>query len=74
MKALVYEEYASDDDYKKILKIMDVPEPTPKHNEVVFKVVVAGLNHDDIWAMRGKPSKFQCRIFRELMQQEKLLR
>ena len=55
MKALVYEQYAPDDDYKKILKIIDVPEPKPKPNEVVFKVVVAGLNHDDIWAMRGKP-------------------
>lgn len=55
MKALVYEEYAPDDDYKKILKIMDVPDPKPKPNEVVFKVVVAGLNHDDIWGMRGKP-------------------
>ena len=55
MKALVYEEYAPDDDYKKILKVKDVPEPKPKSNEVVFKVVVAGLNHDDIWGMRGKP-------------------
>lgn len=55
MKALVYEEYAPDDDYEKILKIKDVPEPKPKSNEVVFKVIVAGLNHDDIWGMRGKP-------------------
>ncbi|HEX5358585.1 MAG TPA: Zn-dependent oxidoreductase, partial [Candidatus Nitrosotalea sp.] len=47
MKALVYEEYAPDDDYKKILKVKDVPEPKPKSNEVVFKVIVAGLNHDD---------------------------
>lgn len=55
MKALVYEEYAPDDDYKKILKVKDIPEPKPKSNEVVFKVIVAGLNHDDIWGMRGKP-------------------
>jgi len=55
VKALVYEEYAPDDDYKKILKVKDVPEPKPKSNEVVFKVIVAGLNHDDIWGMRGKP-------------------
>ena len=55
MKALVYEEYAPDDNYEKILKIMDVPEPKPKPREVVFKVIVAGLNHDDIWGMRGKP-------------------
>lgn len=55
MKALVYDEYAPDDNYKKILKIKDIPEPKPKSNEVVFKVMFAGLNHDDIWGMRGKP-------------------
>lgn len=55
MKALVYEEYAPDDDYAKILKIREVPDPKPGPNEVVFKVMAAGLNHDDIWGMRGKP-------------------
>ena len=55
MKALVYEEYAPDDNYQKILKIKDIPEPKPKSNEVILKVKVAGLNHDDIWGMRGKP-------------------
>ncbi|MDE1843495.1 MAG: zinc-binding dehydrogenase [Thaumarchaeota archaeon] len=55
MKALVYENYAPDDDYRKILKIMEIPDPKLKPNEVIFKVVVAGLNHDDIWGMRGKP-------------------
>lgn len=55
MKALVYEQYAPDDDYSKILQIRDVPDPVPKPNEIVFKVEFAGLNHDDIWGMRGKP-------------------
>ncbi|CDI06155.1 zinc-binding dehydrogenase [Candidatus Nitrosotenuis uzonensis] len=55
MKALVYERYAPDDDYAKILQIKEVPDPVPKANEVVFRVKVAGLNHDDIWGMRGKP-------------------
>jgi alcohol dehydrogenase len=55
MKALVYEEYAPDDDYARILKIREVNYPKPKPNEVVFKVEYAGLNHDDIWGMRGKP-------------------
>ncbi len=55
MKALVYEEYAPDDNYKRILKLKEVPEPKPKPNEVVFKVKAAGLNYDDIWGMRGKP-------------------
>jgi NADPH:quinone reductase-like Zn-dependent oxidoreductase len=55
MKALVYEEYAPDNDFEKILKIKDIDEPIPKSNEVVFKVKAAALNYDDIWAMRGKP-------------------
>jgi len=55
MKALVYEEYAPDNDFKRILKIKDIDEPKPKSNEVVFKVKAAALNYDDIWAMRGKP-------------------
>ena len=38
MKALVYEEYTTDDDFSKILKIKDLPIPEPKSNEVVFKV------------------------------------
>jgi NADPH:quinone reductase-like Zn-dependent oxidoreductase len=55
MKALVYEEYAPDDNYKRILKLKEIPEPKPKPKEVVFKVKAAGLNYDDIWGMRGKP-------------------
>jgi NADPH:quinone reductase-like Zn-dependent oxidoreductase len=55
VKALVYEEYTTDDDFAKILKIKDVPDPKPKPNEVIFKIIAAGLNHDDIWGMRGKP-------------------
>ena len=55
MKALVYDSYTTDDDFSKILKIKDIPEPEPKHNEVIFKVKSASLNYDDIWGMRGKP-------------------
>ena len=55
MKALVYDEYSTDDNFSKILKIKDIEEPKPKPNEVVFKVKSAGLNYDDIWGMRGKP-------------------
>jgi len=55
MKALVYENYTTDDDFSKILQIKDIPEPKPKPNEVVFKVKAAALNYDDIWGMRGKP-------------------
>ncbi|MEK6944322.1 MAG: alcohol dehydrogenase catalytic domain-containing protein, partial [Thermoproteota archaeon] len=55
MKAVVYEEYTPNDDYKKILKVKDVPEPKPKSNEVVFKVKAAALNYNDLWGMRGQP-------------------
>ncbi len=55
MKALVYEEYAPDDNYERILKIKDIAEPKPKPDEVVFKVKAAALNYNDIWGMRGQP-------------------
>ena len=55
MKAVVYEEYAPDDNFKKILKVKDVDEPKPKPNEVVFEVKAAALNYNDIWGMRGQP-------------------
>ena len=55
MRALVYDEYTTDDDFSKILKIKNIPIPEPRSNEVVFKVISAGCNYDDIWGMRGKP-------------------
>jgi alcohol dehydrogenase len=55
MKGVVYEEYAPDDDYKKILKVKDVDDPKPKPNEIVFKLKAAALNYNDLWGMRGNP-------------------
>jgi NADPH:quinone reductase-like Zn-dependent oxidoreductase len=55
VKAVVYEEYAPDDDFKRILKVKEIEEPKPKHDEVVFRVVAAALNYNDIWGMRGVP-------------------
>ena len=55
MKALVFEQYAKDDDFESILNIKDIPEPIPKSHEVIIKVESTALNYDDIWAMRGKP-------------------
>ncbi|MDC0199473.1 zinc-binding dehydrogenase [Candidatus Nitrosopelagicus sp.] len=55
MKALVYENYAKDNDFASILKLQDIPEPIVKQNEVLFRVKAAALNYDDIWGMRGKP-------------------
>ncbi|NHI04228.1 alcohol dehydrogenase [Candidatus Nitrosotalea sp. TS] len=55
MKAVVYEKYAPDDNYKSILQVKEVPDPKPKPNEVVFSVKAAALNYNDIWGMRGQP-------------------
>ncbi len=55
MKAVVYNEYAPDDNYAKILKVQDIDDPKPKADEVVFKVKSAALNYNDIWGMRGVP-------------------
>ncbi len=59
MKGLVFEEYASDNDFQKILKVKDVDDPKPKSNEVIFKVRAASLNYNDIWGMRGNPIPVQ---------------
>lgn len=67
MKALVYREYTDDDDFKKILKIEEIPEPSPKPDEIVFKVKAAALNYDDIWGMRGKPLQVPFLIYRVQM-------
>jgi len=48
MKAVVYEEYAPDDDYKKILKVKDVDDPKPKSNEIVLKLKSSSLNYNDL--------------------------
>ncbi len=55
MKALVYESYAPNDDYKSILKVKEINEPKAKPNEVIIKVKAAACNYNDIWGMRGKP-------------------
>ncbi|MCH7757739.1 MAG: zinc-binding dehydrogenase [Thaumarchaeota archaeon] len=55
MKAVVFNEYAPDDNYAKILKVQDIDEPKPKADEVVFTVKAAALNYNDIWGMRGQP-------------------
>ena len=55
MRALVYDRYATNDDFASILEIKDIAKPVPKPDEIVFQVKAAALNYDDIWGMRGKP-------------------
>ena len=38
MKAVVYREYAPDDDYAKILKVEDIDDPKPKQDEVFLQI------------------------------------
>ena len=55
MKALVYSEYAPDDNFGDILSVQDVPAPDPKANEVLIQVKASALNYNDVWGMRGNP-------------------
>lgn len=38
-----------------VVHVEDVPEPKPAADEVVLKVLCAGLNHLDIWVRKGRP-------------------
>jgi NADPH:quinone reductase-like Zn-dependent oxidoreductase len=51
MKALVYTRYGPPD----VLRLMDVPTPAPKDNEVLVKVHAVSLNLSDWETLRGKP-------------------
>ncbi len=51
MKAIIYKQYGSPD----VLRLENVPEPTPKDNEVKVKVVAASVNPLDWHLMRGEP-------------------
>ena len=55
MKALVYREYAPNDDFASILNVEEVPNPEPKPNEVLIQVKASALNYNDVWGMRGDP-------------------
>src|SRR5688500_6492913 len=51
MKALVYTEYGSPD----VLKVREVPKPTPTDDEVLVKIAAASINRSDWEALIGKP-------------------
>jgi NADPH:quinone reductase-like Zn-dependent oxidoreductase len=51
MKAIVYREYGSAD----VLKLEEVPKPTPGENEVLIRVHAAAVNPLDWHFMRGVP-------------------
>ena len=51
MKAIVYHDYGSSD----VLKLEEVPKPSPKNNQVLIKIHAASLNPLDWRLMSGKP-------------------
>lgn len=51
MKAAVIHEHGE----LEVLRVEEVPEPQPGPDEVVVKVLGAGLNHLDIWVRKGRP-------------------
>jgi len=51
MKAVVYTKYGERD----VLKLIDIPKPTPKANEVLIKIHTTTVNRTDVGFRRGKP-------------------
>lgn len=52
MKAIVFHQHGG----PEVLKYADVPDPTPRANEVVVRVKACALNHLDLWVRRGLPN------------------
>ena len=55
MKALIYREYAPDDNFAKILNVEEVQNPEVKAGEVLINIKASSLNYNDVWGMRGDP-------------------
>lgn len=52
MKAIVMERSGGPD----VLIPTEIPTPTPQKNQVLVKLMYAGLNHLDIWVRKGNPA------------------
>ena len=55
MKAAVFREYS--DDPTKVVKVEDVEAPASGPGEVAIRIESASYNYNDIWAIRGEPTK-----------------
>ena len=66
MKAAVYDRYGPPD----VVKIRDVPKPTPKPGEILIRVRAATVAAGD-WRLR-RPSPFLARVFNGLLRPKKV--
>jgi len=55
LKAAVFREYSQDP--TQVVRIEDVEMPTAGPGEVVLRVEAASYNYNDLWAIRGEPTK-----------------
>jgi len=55
LKAAVFRDYSQDP--TKIVKIEDIEMPKAGASEVVFRIEAASYNYNDLWALRGEPTK-----------------
>ena len=69
MKAIVYTRYGSTD----VLKLEEIPKPTPGDNEVLVKVYAASANAADWHMMRGKPFLIRLMVGGLLKPKNKIL-
>jgi len=55
LKAAVFREYSSDPTH--VVRIEEVEMPRPGPGEVVLRIEAASYNYNDLWALRGEPTK-----------------
>jgi len=67
MKAIVYQKYGPPD----VLKLEEIPRPTPSDDEVLVEVNAASVNYSDWAFVRGKP--FLVRLISGLLKPKNIL-